>query len=125
MTEKVCSKCGKSSPDVKFPSKGRTCNSCIAANSNAKRKARVEAGEYVRQEFAISIGLTHAEYLAIQEQPCGICGKQPTEAEPSTAYQNRRTKNVVGAICRKCSTAMGMFDHNLVRVLRAAEYLSD
>lgn len=125
MTDKTCGKCGKGEPGVKFPSKGRTCNSCIAANSNAKRKARVEAGEHVRHDFAISLGLSHAEYIAIQEQPCGICGRKPTEEQPNTAYQNRRTKNVVGPICRKCVTALGMFSHDLTRLLRAVEYLSD
>ncbi|MFE6159800.1 endonuclease domain-containing protein [Streptomyces sp. NPDC056486] len=124
MDIRECSKCGKPEGEVKFPSKGRTCNKCIAANSNSKRKARVESGTYERHEFAIALGITAKEYRELQMKPCGVCGQEATEESPNTVYQNRETKKVAGPICRKCTTALGMLDHSRSRVIRALAYLS-
>lgn len=122
--DRVCTQCGNSEAVTKFPARGLQCSRCVIKKSNDTRKARVEAGTYHRHEFAISLGLTASEYATIQQRPCGICGREATADKPNTAYQNRGTKRVVGPACRKCVTALGMFDHDRDRLIAALAYVA-
>ena len=116
-----CTKCNKPEGEVKFPAKGQVCLTCIAERTAGWREANGKSGSY--RDFSRKLGLTAEEYAEYQNSACGICGQEPTDDRPNTAYQNRQTGTVVGAICPRCVSGLGMFGHDADRVSNALVYL--
>jgi hypothetical protein len=116
-----CRICGRTDDEVRFPSRGKVCNPCIAERSNAARKAKGRSGS--TDAYARSLGITPEEYAEYKASACGICGLEPTDDKPNTAYANRQTGKVMGAICPKCVSGLGLFDHDPERVRRALDYM--
>lgn len=121
MLVRRCTKCRKPEGEVSFPAKGQVCLTCIAERTAEWRQAHGKSGSY--RDFPRKLGITAEEYAEYQHSNCGICGHEPTEDKPNTAYQNRRTGEPAGAICPKCVTALGCFNHDPERLRRALDYV--
>lgn len=72
-------------------------------------------------------GLTREEFDKLheaQEGKCAICQKVPTENDKRLHVDhNHQTLIVRGLLCHKCNTALGLFDDDIERMLKAVQYL--
>lgn len=73
------------------------------------------------------VGLKHKKIVKLAEQgnKCAIC-QRPFRWASETHYDhNHETNQFRGVLCTKCNTALGLFDEDQDRMLKAVEYLKD
>jgi hypothetical protein len=76
------------------------------------------------KESARSLGLTLDEYVELRTSPCDICGKEGSEDDPNSVYQDKETGEIRGVICKPCARALGHFKHDPKRLSKALDLLS-
>jgi Recombination endonuclease VII len=85
--------------------------------------------QWVKQMF----GLSYTEYLSLYEKQhasCAICktplllyGSKDDTDKIANVDHCHTTGKVRGLLCRKCNTALGLFNDNITAIKMAAEYL--
>lgn len=139
MTEvRKCSRCKVIKPITQFTVR-RTfragqviaeCNPCKVARHRAYRKANPQRVKEVerRSQLKRKYGITPAEYdatLESQQSTCAICGSSASGGRSSTFPVDHchRTGKVRGILCTKCNRGLGLFNDDILRLRRAADYL--
>lgn len=107
------------------------------AKVNVYMKARYAALtlEEKREEFEYRwrlslkkrFGMTPDDYMRMldrQNGVCGICGR--TNGQKKLCVDHcHATGRVRGLLCTKCNKGLGIFDDDVTRIVRAAEYLKE
>jgi Recombination endonuclease VII len=143
---KRCTRCGvEKSLDDFYRNHGQptaACKACTnAANVSWRERHKAERTAYqVAYNRARQLGMTHAEYVALAEDPgkeCAICGVPP-DSPRNGRYSNgvssaasRRLSidhshssgRLRGFLCSNCNNGLGRFADNPVWLRRAADYL--
>lgn len=72
-------------------------------------------------------GMTPDDYMRMldrQNGVCGICGR--TNGQKKLCVDHcHATGRVRGLLCTKCNKGLGIFDDDVTRIVRAAEYLKE
>jgi len=136
MTLYSCGKCKEKKPRDAFYGKGKRdgwCKECAKERSKAyyavnKRKSYEAHREWVsknRDRVAMhkaraAYGITEAEYEALMQQPCAICG---TTYDLVIDHCHAKG-HVRGRLCSSCNKGLGFFSDDPVRLRKAARYVS-
>jgi recombination endonuclease VII len=74
-------------------------------------------------------GRSLADYnrvLLYQKRGCAICGKVPLPSKPRLAVDHCHTTGLLrGLLCWRCNRALIRFDDDVVKLLAAANYLTN
>lgn len=95
------------------------CKDCKLDTSRTKRL------EYEHNRRLEQFGLSAEQFEIMaraQSHTCAIC-KSPQTAKRLAIDHCHETGKVRGLLCQKCNTALGKFNDDPQRVLRAAQYL--
>lgn len=106
----------------------RPCNRLHVQNIANKQKKQFGYSEYRRRrrkyELSHYYGITVNEYNRLVEQQkdkCAICHGKP---EACLAVDHcHETNKIRGLLCRKCNSALGLFDNNPIHLKNAIKYL--
>lgn len=119
----MCRECGL--PIVGLPSQSRYCSKeCKRAAVRGRQKPL--RWRHVARRY----GLAPEDFdrmLAAQDGRCAICSVvlagRALDADSPQVDHDHETDQLRAILCRPCNTALGMFDDNVPRILRAVEYL--
>ena len=79
--------------------------------------------KYLNKTYGITVE-TFLKMLDAQNGACAICEKICVTGERLCVDHDHETGQVRGLLCRKCNSAIGMFDDEPVLVERALQYLA-
>ena len=106
-----------------------TCNTRHVQNIADRQKKHFGKEEYRRRrrkyELTHYYGISTAEYDAMvknQNDKCAICGDKP-EAYLAVDHCHE-TNQIRGLLCRRCNSAIGLFDDNIIKLQNALTYLT-
>ena len=143
---KKCSKCKLEKPLMDFPL-SRTRKDgyypyCKKCNSNIyKKKSEENPGKYNaiskkwrqdhpddtrKADLKRNYGLTLEEYNQMfvnQNGLCLICGQTEKSGKKLSVDHNHETGKVRGLLCNSCNIGIGVFNDNLLLLLKAIRYL--
>lgn len=105
------------------------CNTSHVQDIAARQKKQFGEKEYRRRrrkyELTHYYGISTEDYANLVEKQgdkCAICGTKP---EAYLAIDHcHKTNRIRGLLCRKCNSAIGLFDDNPLRIQRALDYLT-
>jgi hypothetical protein len=106
----------------------RLCNRSHVQNIAAKQKKQFGKKKYRRRrrkyELTHYYGISVEDYAKLvknQGDKCAICGTKP---EAYLAIDHcHETNRVRGLLCRKCNSAIGLFDDDIHKIENALMYL--
>ena len=93
---------------------------------NMEKKSHHNPEHERRHSLKRKYGLTVEEYemmLNEQEGVCAICRKPPTKDRRLAVDHCHKAGHIRGLLCTRCNVALGLFDEDAGRVLRAYDYL--
>jgi hypothetical protein len=134
-----CKTCGMAKPASEFACKKVRCRVCASATRKqrwatdpAYRHKALKASRNSR--IYTDYGLTPVEYqqkTISQNNRCAICGREETALLPRgkgkrhlAIDHNHQTGQVRDLLCAACNTALGLFDEDVARILRAVDYIA-
>lgn len=120
METKECPVCGKGKPLSDFSGRHRTCRACRTAEKRDADAKRTAEDPHWRRDQKIAaharkLGVTVDEFLALRQQPCGVCGKEGEVLSPYTG----NGETLLGWICKSCNRGLGILGHDPARLKRA------
>lgn len=136
---KRCSKCKFPKEDFEFAKdrsrpdglnhRCRICNRLHVQEIATRQKRQFGENEYRRRrrkyELTHYYGISVKDYTQLVENQgdkCAICGTKP---EAYLAIDHcHKTNRIRGLLCRKCNSAIGLFDDDPWRVEQALRYLT-
>jgi hypothetical protein len=69
-------------------------------------------------------GMTEVQYADLVAEQGGVCKICKTKPERVLAVDHdSKTKEIRGLLCRRCNSAIGLFDHDPEKLEAAAEYI--
>lgn len=106
----------------------KPCNRTHVQEIAVRQKQQMGKAEYrkLRRKWELPhyYGITAEQYTSLVEQQnnqCAICGKNP---ETYLAVDHcHRTGKIRGLLCRRCNSAIGLFDENQTTIRNALQYL--
>lgn len=130
----VCTRCGRSEPEVAFYPKRYQCKPCVVAAQKVRYQNQrangwrqpTRSSEQVRIDNLRRYGLTVDDYdrlLAEQGGACAICGVDRPEIRRKTdrhfhVDHCHETGVVRGLLCNRCNRGLGMLgDDNLNKAI--------
>ena len=153
IASRVCEKCGVTKPQSEnyfrsHPTKrgrgwAKKCRQCQVDEARAKRKENPQWTQATyqneqeakgrdgalkdRREYHLKrkYGITIEDYEKMMEQgggTCWICDEPPKSARLAVDHDHY-TGHVRGLLCWKCNTAIGKFQDDPDKLMRAAAYL--
>ncbi|GAA2209316.1 hypothetical protein GCM10009850_047740 [Nonomuraea monospora] len=135
---KQCTRCGETKPRTEFyetgKSEGKLKSWCKACCAEMSRKWTENNSEHVKKyrrqvDLLRTYGLMPTDYLYLLQQQggvCAICGQDEHGSESMSRLvvdHCHKTGKVRGLLCRKCNSAIGFFDDDPERCVRASSYL--
>lgn len=122
----ICGNCREILPRDKFFHRERSPSGlesyCKECKLSTTRDARLI---YEHKKRLNLFGLTDAQFdimAKAQNHACAIC-RSPQTAKRLAIDHCHETGKVRGLLCHKCNTALGKFNDDPQRVIRAAQYL--
>jgi len=131
---KVCAVCKENKPESCFykqaSSKDGLYSRCKTCDKLAGLKYRLKNSEkrklsIFRRRIKHAYGLTEKEYYELEKKQnyvCKICGRRNKNMRLAIDHDHT-TKEVRGLLCNTCNRALGLFDDDLSKLKKAAEYL--
>jgi hypothetical protein len=106
----------------------KPCNTLHVKETQARQKQQLGYEQYrnKRRKYELShyYGVSVGEYSQMvkkQKDRCAICQNKP---ERCLAIDHcHKTEIVRGLLCRKCNSAIGLFDDDIEKIRRALRYL--
>jgi Recombination endonuclease VII len=103
-------------------------------HEKARRRDYMARNPHKRKQYSLSelIGAPCTDTRAYehwsaqkekQDGKCAICGLQFGSAFRTHQDHNHATKQLRGLLCSKCNPAIGLFDEDIDRMLKAIEYI--
>jgi len=121
-----CGSCHQVLPKTEFYKRPRSpsgleshCKTCKVESSKNRRST------YEHKRKLEFFGITQSQFDLMsraQRHCCGIC-RTPAATRRLSIDHCHETGKVRGLLCTKCNTALGKFNDDPQRVLRAAQYL--
>lgn len=68
-------------------------------------------------------GVTVEQYIALEKESCGVCGKRYKGVRSMVVDHCHRSGVVRGTLCRKCNAGIGMFNDDPDLLYKAAEWV--
>lgn len=106
------------------------CKECDKKRADAWSKAHPErrAVVYRTRHLKRTYGISDTDYATLlneQGGKCAICGvpEQETTIKRLCVDHCHSTRRIRGLLCTKCNQAIGLLDHDLDTLARAAKYL--
>jgi len=112
------------------------CLDCSRADARKRARARYEAGHpwtnpvYQLRHFARKVWNVDPDalvaYVSGHDGLCEICGRAAEQAHTDgrRLAVDHSDRGVRGMLCHSCNTALGHFEDDPARLLRAIEYLA-
>ena len=103
----------------------RVCEAQTERSRRRRRDAEYRNRE-IEQARVRKYGLQPEEYRAMldaQKGVCGICGIAPNGAGLSVDHDHL-TGRVRGLLCQRCNSALGFFDDDRQRLVKALEWMT-
>lgn len=108
----------------------RRLSSKLYQQANSERLSTAARTGHLRRRF----GLTSADYQKLWEQQQGVCGichfpetdvdRQSGKVRLLAVDHDHKTGLVRGLLCRRCNTALGLFEDDPERLNSCIEYLT-
>lgn len=92
------------------------------AAANPLRKKEIERNASYKRLYGITLGEYNRMYTE-QKGLCALCDRPPFKEENFTVDHCHQTKRVRGLVHKKCNTALGLLDDDIVLVEKALSYL--
>lgn len=102
----------------------KSCNTIKQARyaKTAKEKfGRTRSRAYELKHY---YGITQVDYDSMLEKQGGVCAICKTKPEKNLAVDHcHDSKTVRGLLCRRCNSAIGLFDEDLTKMNAAMDYI--
>jgi hypothetical protein len=125
--ERICCKC-KTLKNVEEFSKGmggRMCKECDRKNAQSYRNS----GRQRQKEIPRKYGISFEQFLQLveeQQNKCKICSKElETGVNGLVVDHCHEVNKVRGILCRDCNLGLGFFKDDVIRLLKAIDYLKN
>lgn len=123
--KKHCSRCDLWKEPEAFPVDRRRWDGkhpyCRACTKDSYRKeAHAKRTAQYEKNIGERYGLTVAEYKALVNKPCSICGTTDVRRVVDHCHSRGQIRD---ALCDKCNVALGAMDDDPARLRAAAAYL--
>jgi hypothetical protein len=102
------------------PERYRATLKRLRSTPEYKRRAR---NQYLMRKYGVTVD-EYDELLAAQGGVCAICGRPPRDDISLHLDHDHTTGERRGLLCFKCNNALGDFDDDPERLLRAYVYLT-